>query len=239
MSTCGETDDGATVTIEKDASDPDGWSERMIVADAGGVRFERDIRAVWDVSAAVDGGFVLTHVEDAVSRYDARGTPLWKTPHPRCGAPETAVGYDGRVVLGCGYSLVAFAPDGTYQWQKWPFGNQSLPRPLLQRDGTMIVRSGAAIAKLDAGGEVRWKIETGWNRYVLPIGVLLDGNLVFRTSMAEAHSQGDIHFYYPSEPDELFVVTRDGVVVSRSKLGTTPAWPATKPWTAAFRAGRI
>jgi hypothetical protein len=38
-------------------------------------------------------------------------------------------------------------------------------QPLLLDDGTMIVRSGGVVARLDANAEPLWKIDTGWNRY--------------------------------------------------------------------------
>jgi hypothetical protein len=227
---CIETDDGARVTITDDPTDPDGWRAVLKVVDGSGTRYQRDVRAIDAMAVAPDGGIVLAHVEDAVSRYAPGGNLMWKTPHPRCGAPTVSVGYDGRVVLGCGYSLVAFSPEGRWLWQKWPFGNRSLGQPLLTADGTIIVRSGGVVAGLDADGAVRWRVDTGFERYVLPLGARADGTLVFRTL-----SDG--------EPDpsmeELFVISRAGAIASRQPLDSAPSWPTTVPWTAALRSGRL
>lgn len=239
LHTCTETDDGARVTVRTDPHDRDGWSEFLRVEDGGGKRFERDIRAANAMAIAPDGGVVLAHTEDAVSRYAPNGALLWKTPHPYCGYAQLSVGHDGRVVLACGYSLVAYSADGTFLWHKWPFGNEHVGRVMFERDGTMIVRSGSTVASLDASGAIRWRVETGANRYVLPLGVQADGTLVFRTSMAESHTPGDVHYYYEYEPDELFAITRAGQLVSRRKLDGEPAWPSTLPWTVGFRAGRL
>jgi outer membrane protein assembly factor BamB len=236
---CVETDDGARVTLRNDPRDVDGWSEFLVVEEGAGQRFEHNIRAATAMAIAPDGGVVLAHTEDAVSRYAPTGALLWKTAHPRCGYPEMSVGYDGRVVLACGYSLVAFSPDGKFQWQKWPFGNQSVGRVLLAADGTMVARSGAIVAGLDTNGEIRWRLDTGWNRYVQPLGVQQDGTLVFRTTIAEAHTPGDVHVYYPYEPEELFSITRGGRVMSQRAIDSPPVWPPTLPWTVTFRSGRL
>ena len=236
---CIEGVDGSRITVEKDPSDVDGWREYLIVLDGAHVRFKRDIRAISAIAVAPDGGAVLAHTEDAVSRYSPSGALLWKTAHPYCGSPEIAVGHDGRVVLGCGYSLVAYSPDGTFQWQKWPLGNTRIGKPLLQRDGSMIVNVAGYVLGLDAAGNERWRVDTGFNRYVHSLGVRPDGTLVFVTSMAEMHTRGDVHIYYPTEPNELFAITRDGKIVSREKLDGAPAWPETQPWTPAFRSGRL
>jgi outer membrane protein assembly factor BamB len=238
--TCIETDDGARVTIEKDTSDLDGWTAFLVVEDGSGTRYRRDTRATSSMAVTTDGGVVLVHVEDAVSRYAPTGALLWKTAHPRCGAPTVSVGGDGRVVFACGYSLVAMSPDGRLQWQKWPFGNHSVGQPLLLADGTMIVRSGATVARLDANAEPIWKVDTGWNRYVFPLGALPDGNLVFRTAQAEAHTPGDVHIYYDHEPAELFVITRAGEIVSRRVLeGSEMTLPHALPITPGLRSGRL
>jgi outer membrane protein assembly factor BamB len=236
---CVETDDGARATIRKDPRDLAGWSEFLAVEDGSGKRFERAIRATMAIAIAPGGGVVLAHTEDAVSRYSPTGDLLWKTPHPKCGYPEISVGADGRVILACGYSLVAYSADGKLQWQKWPFGNEPVERVLIAADGTMIARSGATVAGLDTNGAIRWKVDTGWNRYVHPLGVQPDGTLVFRTTMAELHTPGDVHIYYPSQPQELFTISRSGQVVSRRELDNTPIWPRTLPWTVAFRSGRL
>ncbi len=236
---CLETGDGARATLDTDPTDSEGWRAFLTVEDGSGVRFRRPTRAATSFAAAPDGGIVIAHTENAVSRFSPTGVLLWKSDHPYCGYAEVTVGHDGRIVLGCGYSLVALSPDGKLQWQKWPFGNTSIGSPLLAADGTMIVRSGAVVAKLDANGEVVWRVDTGWNRYVHPIGVARDGTLVFRTSMAEAHTPGDVHIYYETEPDELFAVSRAGKVVARTKLDGAPAWPESSPWTPAFRSGRM
>jgi outer membrane protein assembly factor BamB len=236
---CLETDDGARVTIEKDATDADGWRAFLVFDDGAGRQVRRESRAISSFTIAPDGGAVLAHVEDAVSRFGPTGALLWKTAHPYCGHAEIAVGHDGRVVLGCGYSLVAYAADGHLQWQKWPFGNARIAPPLLAADGTMIVRSGSVVAKLDANGEIVWRIDTGGNRYVMPIGAVADGKLVFRTTMAELHTQGDVHIYYPSEPEVVFVISRAGEIRSRQPHEHAAAWPASLPWTPALRAGRL
>jgi hypothetical protein len=239
LPTCIETEDGARVTLTKDPSDPDGWREWLTVADGAHTRYRREVRAVTAMALAPDGGVVLAHTEDAVSRYSPTGTLQWKTPHPRCGAPVVSVAYDGRVVLGCGYSILAFSPEGQFLWQKWPLGNLSVGRPLLGNDRSIIVRAGAIVAKLDSRGEVRWRVDAGFNRYVFPLGVRADGTLVFRTGMDELHTPGDVHIYYPSEPQELFAITRDGRLLARRSLDQRPLWPTTLAWTPALRSGRL
>jgi len=234
---CIETEDGARVSIEKDPTDLDGWRAVLVAADGGGERYRRDTRAMSSMAVATDGGVVIAHVEDAVSRYAPTGALLWKTPHPRCGAPAVSIGGDGRVVFACGYSLIAMSPEGRLLWQKWPFGNQHVGQPLLLDDGTMVVRSGASVARLDANAEPIWKIDAGWNRYVYPIGALANGNLVFRTAQDELHTPGEVHIYYPSEPQELFVISRAGAIVSRRETETD--WPAALPWTPGLRSGRL
>jgi hypothetical protein len=237
---CIETGDGARVRIEKDPSDAEGWRAFLVVEDDRGVRFRRPTRSAMSFALAPDGGVVIAHTEDAVSRFSPTGDLVWKSDHPKCGYADVTVGHDGRVVLGCGYSLVALSPDGKVLWQKWPFGNQTIHPPLLAADGTMIVRSGATIAKLDAAGEIVWHLDTGWNRYVNQIGVSRDGALVFRTSMAASHTDGPVHYYYDQEPEELFAVSLDGKILSRAKLAyDAHVWPASLPWTADFRSGRM
>ena len=236
---CLETGDGATVTLEPDPGDPDGWRATLVIADASHVRARAATRGAASFQVAPDGGVAIAHVEDDVSRFGPTGTLLWKTHHPYCGHAALSIGRDGRIVLGCGYSLVAFTADGHFAWQKWPFGNVSVGRPLLASDGTMIVRSHSVVAELAADGTPRWTLDTGTNRYVHPIGVTRDGNLVFVTSMAEMHTPGPVHVYYPTEPDELFVVGRDGHVISRAPLAGAPHWPATVPWSPELRAGQL
>jgi hypothetical protein len=236
---CIESSDGSLITIESDPSDVQGWHQVLIVLDGARARFKRDIRAISAMAVAPDGGAVLAHTEDAVSRYSPSGALLWKTAHPYCGSPEVAVGYDGRVVLGCGYSLVAYSADGKFEWQKWPLGNTRIRKPLIASDGTMIVSGDGVVLGLGADGSERWRVDTGANRYVHPIGVRPDGTLVFITSMAALHTRGDMRMYYPSEPDELFMISRAGKILSREKLGTAPKWPESQSWTPALRSGRL
>lgn len=236
---CIETDDGARVSIVKDPTDADGWTASLVVEDGSGPRYRRDTRAMSSMAVTADGGVVIVHVEDDVSRYAPSGTLLWKSSHPKCGAPAVSVGRDGRVVFACGYSLIAMSPDGRLEWQKWPFGNQRVGQPLLLDDGTMIVRSGSTVARLDADAEPIWKVGTGGNRYVYPIGAMADGNIVFRTAQDELHTPGDVRIYYDHEPMELFVVSRAGAIVTRSEIHEPPRWPLALPWTPGFRSGRL
>lgn len=239
MPACIETADGATVEVIADKSDLDGWRAELVVTDDAGVRYRRPTRAIMSMAVAPDGGVVLSHTEDYVERFTAAGGLAWSAPRPKCGYAETAVAADGRVVLACGYSYVAYAPDGTLLWQRWPFGNARVGTPLIARDGTIVTRSGATVAGLDATGAIAWRVDTGANRFVRPLGVARDGSIVFVTSMAELHSEGDVHIYYETQPDELFAITARGRVLSRRTLDGAPAWPDAKPWTPGLRSGRI
>jgi alpha-tubulin suppressor-like RCC1 family protein len=142
---CLETTDGARVLTTKDETDPDGWRAFLVVEDTRGVRFRLTTRAVSAMGLAKDGSVALAHVEDKVTLVSPQGAVVWSTEHPRCGAPEVSVGHMNEVVLGCGYSLLKFAPDGRFLWQKWPLGNTSISKPLLLRDGAMIVSGGGVI----------------------------------------------------------------------------------------------
>jgi hypothetical protein len=194
-------------------------------------------RAVSSMNLGPDGSIVLAHVEPRVTRVSREGAILWTVEIPKCGSPALVVGYNGEVVNACGYSLLKHAPDGKLLFQKWPFGNTRIGVPLLARDGTMIVSGGGVVAFLDADGEPRTKLPTGNNRYVHALGVLTNGDIVFRTTMAEMHSSGPIHFYYDHEPPELFIVTRAGALKARSKAESP--WPESLPFTPDLRAGRL
>jgi hypothetical protein len=238
---CLETRDGARVRIERDTTDADGWRESLVVEDAAGERFRVPTRAASAMGLAADGSVVLAHTEQRVSLISPVGRVVWSTAHPRCGAPAVAVGYAGEVVLACGYSLLKFSPDGRFLWQKWPFGNVHVSRPFLSRDGSMIVSGAGTVAWLDTDGETRRTLSAGPNRYVHLIGAQANGNLIFRTSMAERHSDGPVHFYYEYEPPELFVVTREGATVARAPAESPPpgGWPTSLPWTPDLRSGRL
>jgi hypothetical protein len=237
---CLETTDGARVLTTKDETDPDGWRAFLVVEDTRGVRFRLTTRAVSAMGLAKDGSVALAHVEDKVTLVSPQGAVVWSTEHPRCGAPEVSVGHMNEVVLGCGYSLLKFAPDGRFLWQKWPLGNTSISKPLLLRDGAMIVSGGGVVAGLDADGSVKWRVETGWNRHVLRIGARANGDLVFRTAMAALHSDGPIRMYYEHEPPEVFIVSRGGRIVSREEVERAPegGYPSSLPWTPDLRSGR-
>jgi hypothetical protein len=142
-------------------------------------------------------------------------------------------------VLACGYSLLRFSPTGAFEWQKWPLGDTHVRHALIARDGMIYTSAGNTLFAMGTRGDVVWKIETGWNRYIHRIGVTPSGDFVFRTSQAEMHTRGSVRIYYEPEPAELFVVTRAGKIVERTKLAHDAKWPATIPWDPALRAGRI
>jgi len=238
---CLETADGARVLTTKDETDHDGWRAFLVVEDSRGTRFRLATRAVSAMGLAKDGSVALAHTEDKVTFVSPRGDVAWSTEHPRCGSPEVSVSLTNEVVLGCGYSLLKFAPDGRFLWQKWPLGDTSISKPLLLRDGTIIVSGGGVVAGLDANGDVKWRVETGGNRHVLRIGARPNGDLVFRTAMAARHSDGPIRRYYEHAPPELFIVTRGGKIVSRQKAEQAPegGYPSSLPWTPDLRSGRL
>jgi hypothetical protein len=98
------------------------------------------------------------------------------------------------------------------------------------------VSGGGDVAALAPDGSERWRVNTGWNRYVGAIAWLPGGDLVFATTQDEMHTPTDdngVRFYYEPEPAELFTVTRDGQVASRASFWESAppgGWPEVLPY---------
>jgi outer membrane protein assembly factor BamB len=181
---------------------------------------------------AVDGGWVELSL-DVVLRYDRTGRLRWRAELGDCGMPEgIAIDARDQTVVACGYSVLAFAPDGARRWQVWPARDRGVTPPLVDADGTVYVGSaGGLYALAPADGATRWQADTGWNRWFSAIAPTPAGELVFWSVQNELHSDegetGGYRFYYDYEAPEMFVVDRAGHIVSREVFEHGEAGP---PW---------
>lgn len=205
--------------------------------------WERDEKKLERMALTTRGDVILMGFF-RLARVSTDGKPLWETRFQEghsCGAPSSlAVGWQDEIVISCGYSLMRFAPDGTFVWQKWPAGDTHLGQVAIDRDGAIYVTAGGKLIRTDSTGEPTWQASTGFNRWVHPFGLLEAGGFVFRTTMAARHSptQNGVRRYYLHEPPELVSVSQDGKVIGRDKLEGAPAeWPGHRPWSrdGAFR----
>ncbi|MBK9036889.1 MAG: hypothetical protein IPL61_37500 [Myxococcales bacterium] len=185
----------------------------------------------------VDGGLVvLDWAHHDLRRVDGRGREVWRVSYAgddgaTCGAPAgLAVGYDGAVALACGYSMLAFAPDGSRRWQRWPGGDTSVGGPVIGPDGTIYVLAGGTVHALDRDGAVRWGAGPGPGRSASQLGVTVDGQLAFETTAAPWFGD-DGTTYHPDDDPELMIVGLDGrVLAQRPRTGASAAaWPAWVP----------
>lgn len=225
---------------QRDPSDSDGWRHWLDFTPTPGSdaeAFRVDVISPVDLALRSDGACIVVDLKEHVSLISPRGELVWRTEFPRCGyVHATAVSYDHHISLGCGYSLLHFEPDGKFAYQSWPMGNHSLGGPWVDRDGTLYVSGGGSVAALDPHGEALWKVSTGFNRATSQIGWSAAGNLVFDTGMAEMHSDPEQtngwRIYSEREPNELFVLSRSGEILSREPHDGPPAKgrPATLPY---------
>ncbi|MBL8741495.1 MAG: hypothetical protein JNK04_10390 [Myxococcales bacterium] len=199
----------------------------------GSEDFEVAVIAPTAIARRAPFELVLLDGKEGVSVYGKQGQRLWQRTHPDCGAVDRmATDAGGAIVFVCGYSVIRFSKDGELSWQKRPLGNKHLRGPWLDEQGNAYISGGGVVASVKPDGELRWKLSTGFNRAISEIAWNARGNMVFDTGMDALHSDGDeFRFYYDQEPNELFEVTRDGVIVARETHEGIPAkgWPAVRP----------
>ena len=210
---------GIRWSVRRDPSDPDGWRHFLRREGGGDKSWELVVTSPTGLAIRDDGSLVLLDLKDRITLISPAGQILARSSHPDCGAVEQlAVAPDGSLAFTCGYSLLRVDRDGTFRWQKWPFGDTHIHGPWVDADGTLYVTGGGHVAALAPDGTPRWTIETGWNRYVGDLAWLDGGNAVFVTSQAESHtptSPEGVRVYYEHEPPELFEITRRGEIVRR------------------------
>jgi hypothetical protein len=186
------------------------------------------------VARAPDEGWVVLMFH-RLEAYDRDGRLRWREVFDdaghRCGAPDgVAVDTTGRIVVACGYSLLGYAADGTFRWQVWPGGNNTVGPPLVGADGTAYVGSEGALYAVAIDGTTTWQASTGFNKWFDAIAPTPSGQLMVHAKMAALHSEDDgsgYRFYYEHEPAEVVVIDLAGKIVSRTEHegGSDAPWP--------------
>ena len=223
-------------TVEKDATDRDGWRHFLVFDGAHGERVRTPITAPTGLARRFDGSVIVLDLKDGVTLVALDGSIRWRSSHPKCGAVDhLALDARGAITFACGYSVVRLEPDGKLAWQKWPFRDQQVRGPWVDPDGAVYVSGAGKVAALASNGEPLWTFSTGNNRAIGQLVWNDAGNLVFDTSMDELHSApgpSGISFYNDFEPRELFEITRSGKLVKRVQYeGDAPpgGWPGVLP----------
>jgi len=184
------------------------------------------------IQRAPDGGWVML-VHDALEAYDRYGQLRWRSELAHgtgelCGyARGFAVDATGQTVVGCGYSLLAFAPDGTFRWQVWPGGDRDVTAPVVDSDGTIFAGvDGRLYAVAPDDGSTRWSLDTGFVRWFGAITATPHGDLLLLTSVGDL-TDGDGTHYFLDDPPELLVIDRRrGTIITRDVHRSYRRWPA-------------
>lgn len=184
------------------------------------------------VQRAPDGGWVML-VHGALEAYDRYGQLRWRSElahgtGKRCGhADGFAVDAAGRTVVGCGYSLLSFAPDGAFRWQVWPGGDRDITAPVVDADGTIFVGVGGALYAVSPDdGATRWTVLTGWFG---SIAATRGGDLLIEAALAVElgpYDAAGYHFFDDGLPPELIVIDRRrGTIITRAAHADHRSWP--------------
>ncbi|MCB1217173.1 PQQ-binding-like beta-propeller repeat protein [bacterium] len=107
---------------------------------------------------------------------------------------SAAVAPDGSVLVGCGQSLLSFAPDGALRWQR-SLLRQLNSRPLVDDNGQIVIPGGDPawldsaergnwIEAIDSSGQTRWRFMTG-DYPALLYARIGNGNLLVRSASGE------------------------------------------------------
>jgi hypothetical protein len=219
--------------IETNASGRDGWRAAVEFAGVDGSTWTLEVASPVALARRTDGHLVVVDGKSGITLVSPEGSPVWSSTHPECGfVRAVAVGWDHAITLACGFSVVRLDEDGRLQWQVWPFGDNFVGGPWVDRFGSTYVSGDGRVARLDPHGKPYWTVSTGFNRAIGRLVWNEAGHLVFDTSMAERHSDparsGGYSFYFDPEPNELFELTPTGDVVRRAPWEGAPpteGWP--------------
>ncbi len=193
----------------------------------GVLRWTRDVEHTDLMAVAPGGDALLVQWNGRLTRVSAAdghtvwSTDYWATHH--CGMTRAlAVAPDGSALLACGYSLLRFTPGGAVAWQRWPLGNADVSALLVDSAYVAYVAADGRVAAVDGAGEVLWRADAGFNRYIPRLATRAghDDELVFCAQQHASHTPevNGMRFYYDIEVPLVFAMARaDGRVTARAR----------------------